>query len=227
MRNLLDGFMRFKTDVFPRDRKLFSELACGQKPEALFITCADSRIVPDVITQSRPGDLFMCRTVGNQIPPYGSGSDFGVASSIEYALCALNVPNIIVCGHSDCGAMKAVLHPEKLSGLPSTGSWLRHADAARSVVVDNYLDASDELLLHLLGEENVLLQIEHLKTHPCVAARLARGELQIHGWFYQIHSGEITSFDANTGTFQPLGHRPVSATPPPRFRDITSKGTAA
>jgi carbonic anhydrase len=227
MKKLLDGFVRFKNEVLPRDRAFFSRLALGQHPEALFITCADSRVAPDVITQSRPGDLFMCRTVGNQIPPYGSSNDNGVASSIEYALGALNVRNIIVCGHSDCGAMKAVLHPEKVAALPSTATWLRHAEAARNVVRDSYQHVSDEVLLRLLAEENILAQIQHLQTHPSVASRLARGELQIHGWFYEIHSGEITTFDAKTGTFQPLGFRPVSATPPPRLLDVAARGNAA
>lgn len=227
MKNLVDGYLRFKKEVFPRDRERFGELANGQHPQALFITCADSRIVPSLLTQSRPGDLFVCRTVGNQIPPYGSG-DHSVASSVEYAVCALQVPNIIVCGHSDCGAMKAILHPEKVVGLPSTARWLRNADAARAVVHDSYQDLTEGLLVHLLGEENVLAQIENLKTHPSVASRLARGELQIHGWFYQIHSGEITSFDAKTGTFKPLGHRPVSATPSPRLASLTAaEGGAA
>ncbi len=221
MNNLLDGYMRFKKEIFPQQRQRFSELAQGQNPEALFITCADSRIVPSLITQTDPGKLFICRTVGNQIPPFGSG-DYSVASSIEYALTALKVPDVIVCGHSDCGAMKACLHPQKVVHLPSTSGWLRTAQAARSVVVDSYRDLPEEVLLHLLGEENVLAQIENLKTHPAVASRLARGELQIHGWFYQLHSGEITTFDAKTGSFQPLGHKQVSATPPPRltFADL-------
>lgn len=221
MQKLINGFMRFKNDVFSKDRDFFTELASGQHPEVLFITCADSRIVPDVITQTRPGDLFVCRTVGNQIPPHGAGNDVSVASSIEYALGALNVGHIVVCGHSDCGAMKGVLHPEKLASFPSTATWLKHAEAAHAVVQESYSDLPEVVMLRLLAEENVLAQIENLKTHPRVASRLAQGELQIHGWYYEIHSGEITTFDATSGMFQPLGYRPVSATPAPRVRSLS------
>ncbi len=204
MRNLIDGFFHFKQHVFPRERQLFRSLGAGQHPEALFITCADSHIVPDLITQSRPGDLFVCRTIGNQIPAHGAATEAGVASAVEYALEALEIRHIIVCGHSDCGAMKAVLHPEKAAGLPAVGQWLRHADAARSVVLKNYQDASDEVLLHMLTEENIVVQLQNLSTHPSVAAKLAQGNLQLHGWNYHIHSGEITSYDAKPRAFRPL-----------------------
>lgn len=222
MQKLINGFMQFKKEVFTKNRDHFAELASGQYPEVLFITCADSRIVPSVITQTGPGDLFMCRTVGNQIPPHGAGIDLSVASSIEYALGALNVKHIVVCGHSDCGAMKAILHPEKLAAFPATAAWLRYAEAAHAVVRDSYTDVPEDVLLRLLTEENILAQIENLKTHPRVASRLAQGELQIHGWHYEIHSGEITTFDAKSGMFQPLGGRPVSATPEPRIRSLAA-----
>src|SRR4030095_8194192 len=145
MKTLIDGFCRFKHDIFPGRKYAFRELAKGQKPKALFITCADSRVVPDLITQSQPGDLFMCRTVGNQVPPFGSQSEGGVSSSIEYAVQALDVRHIVVCGHSDCGAMKGVLRPEKLANLPSTASWLRNAAAARAIVLENYEGVPDEI----------------------------------------------------------------------------------
>lgn len=206
MQALIDGFYKFKSEVYPKERHLFRDLANGQKPHTLFITCADSRIVPNLITQTGPGELFICRTVGNQVPAHGASPDGSVASSIEYALRVLNVKNIVVCGHSDCGAMKAVLHPETLEALPATQAWLRNAAAARSVVLENHKDISDEILLHLLAEENVLAQIANLKTHPVVAARLARGELEISGWVYHIHSGEIASYDASRNAFVPLSH---------------------
>lgn len=211
MNKLINGFMRFKSDVFPKEQDFFEELASGQHPEALFITCADSRIVPDVITQTRAGDLFVSRTVGNQVPQHGSGNDFGVASAIEYALGALNVRHIVVCGHSDCGAMKAVLHPEKLAAFPSTAAWLKNAEPARAAVCQNHPEASDRDLLRLLTEENVIAQMENLKTHPQVASRLAQGELEIHGWLYEIHSGEISTYSAAAGGFRPLGLRAPTA----------------
>ena len=217
MTTLVEGFYKFKKDVFPAKRALYRELANSQAPHSLFITCADSRVVPNLILQSEPGDLFLSRTVGNQVPPYGSALDGGVASSVEYAVKALHVEHIVICGHSDCGAMKAVLHPEKLAALPATAAWLRNASAARSVVLDSYQGLSDELLLHLLTEENIVAQLEHLKTHPAVAALLARGKLQLHGWFYHIQSGEITAYNALTGTFSPLGKDNATATPARRI----------
>ena len=204
MRNLIDGFFHFKHHVFPRERQLFRGLGAGQHPQALFITCADSRIVPDLITQSRPGDLFVCRTIGNQVPAYGTGAETGVASAIEYALEALEIRDIIVCGHSDCGAMKVVLNPERAAGLPATGAWLKHAEAARSVVLKNYQDASEEVQLHMVTEENIIAQLQNLGTHPSVAAKLAKGDLNLHGWHYHIHSGEIMSYDAKPRAFHPL-----------------------
>jgi len=204
MRNLIDGFFHFKHHVFPRERQLFRGLGAGQHPQALFITCADSRIVPDLITQSRPGDLFVCRTIGNQVPAYGTGAETGVASAIEYALEALEIRDIIVCGHSDCGAMKVVLNPERAAGLPATGAWLKHAEAARSVVLKNYQDASEEVQLHMVTEENIIAQLQNLGTHPSVAAKLAKGDLNLHGWHYHIHSGEIMTYDAKPRAFHPL-----------------------
>ncbi len=226
MQKVIDGFLQFKKNVFPEKRALFRELANGQHPVALFVTCADSRIVPELITQSQPGDLFICRTVGNQIPPYGASTESGVASSVEYAVQVLGVQDIIVCGHTDCGAMKAALRPEIMASLPATRAWLRHADAARSVVHDNYPDVSDDVLVHLLSEENVIAQVENLKTHPAVAARLARGELRLHGWLYHIHSGEITAFDIRTGQFEPLDHNTRTATPARRLQRAAMEGAA-
>ncbi|HMF75350.1 MAG TPA: carbonic anhydrase [Bryobacteraceae bacterium] len=226
MRSLINGFFHFKHHVFPQERQHFQKLANGQNPEALFITCADSRIVPDLITQSRPGDLFVCRTVGNQIPAHGAAAGNGVSSAIEYALKALDIRHIIVCGHSDCGAMKAVLDPTKLSDLPATASWLEHAAAARSVALKSYVGVTDDARLHVLTEENIIAQLRNLATHPSVAVKLAQGELTLHGWYYQIHSGEITSYDAERRIFRPLEQEAVTASPKLRSRQM-AEGDAA
>jgi carbonic anhydrase len=225
MTNPVDGFLKFRKDIYPAKRNLYRQLAGGQNPHTLFITCADSRIVPNTILQAEAGDLFLCRTVGNQVPPHGTYSGDGVASSIEYALEALGVQHVVICGHSDCGAMKAVLRPDTLQSLPATAAWLRHAEVARQTVLAGYQDQSDEVLLHLLTEENIVAQLQHLKTHPAVAARLARGDLQLHGWLYHIHSGEITAYDMNLGRFNPLGRDAANATPP--RRNPLAKGEAA
>jgi carbonic anhydrase len=205
MRTLVNGFRRFKQDVFPAQRTLFRELAKGQRPKALFIACSDSRVVPEVITQSRPGDLFICRTVGNQIPPHGESFGHSVASSIEYALQVLSIRQIVVCGHTDCGAMHGVLRPEKLASLPSTAAWLRHTDRARSAVMEKHsIDMPDHQLVSHLAEENIISQLQHLTTHPAVAEGLDRGDLNISGWVYQLDSGDIRTYDESANRFIPL-----------------------
>lgn len=223
MKQLIDGIKKFRSDVFPAQSGLFTKLATKQTPQALFITCADSRIVPDLITQTQPGDLFICRTVGNLIPPHGQ-NDGSVASAIEYAVTALNVANVIVCGHSDCGAMKALLHPENTEKLPQTRAWLRYGEAARESVRGAGLAISDEDQLASLVEENVITQLEHLKTHPAVAARLARGDLQLYGLVYRIHTGEISSYDYAADSFVPVDGWLASATP--KLRSVAKKQVA-
>jgi carbonic anhydrase len=215
--NLVAGFRRFRTEVYPEQQALFTRLAKAQQPRAMFITCADSRIVPELITQSSPGDLFVTRNVGNVVPPYGQMNG-GVSSAIEYAVLALNVRHIIVCGHSDCGAMKAVLDPDGLQRMPTVRAWLRHCEVARSLVEANCNCAAGDAL-GVLTEENVVAQLDHLRTHPSVASRLAGGQLSIHGWVYCIETSEILAYDASLGRFAPLdgdGPSPV-ATPAPRY----------
>ncbi|MCQ4317974.1 carbonic anhydrase [Stutzerimonas zhaodongensis] len=215
--HLVDGFRRFRKDVYPEQRALFARLAKAQYPRAMFITCADSRIVPELITQSSPGDLFVTRNVGNVVPPYGQMNG-GVSSAIEYAVMALNVQHIIICGHSECGAMKAVLNPEGLQRMPTVKAWLRHCEVARSMVETN-CNCGVEDSLGVLTKENVVAQLDHLRTHPSVAARLAGGQLSIHGWVYCIETSEILAYHASTGRFAPLdgdGPSPV-ATPAPRY----------
>ncbi|OUJ13987.1 carbonic anhydrase [Acetobacter sp. DsW_063] len=193
---LLRGVEHFNTQIFPQKRELFAELADGQSPTTLFIACADSRVNPTLITQSDPGELFVLRNIGNIVPAYGEMLG-GVSSAIEYAVVALKVTSIIVCGHSNCGAMMALLDPDpgKLAKMPTVQSWLRNAEAARAVA----LAATDggPATVRSMAEQNVLLQIAHLRTHPSVAAALARQELILQGWFYDIGSGEVMVLDEN------------------------------
>jgi carbonic anhydrase len=216
MKNFIDGFIRFKRDVFPKRKQLFERLAGAQSPEALFITCADSRIVPDLIMQTEPGDLFICRNAGNIVPPYGEVQG-GVSATIEYAVAVLNVSHIIVCGHTDCGAMKGILKPETLDELPTVKSWLSHGELARRVVKENYPELSESAKLHVLTEENVVAQLDHLRTHPSVAARLANGRIQLHGWVYNIRAGEVHAWDAHRARYVPLEEYNLAA-PRPRTR---------
>ena len=216
LRNIVEGFQRFRDEVFPQQEALFKKLAHAQAPRAMFITCADSRIVPELITQSEPGDLFVTRNVGNVVPPYGQMNG-GVSTAIEYAVAALGVKHIIVCGHSDCGAMKAVLDPATLERMPTVKAWLRHAEVAKTVVADN-CGCADHTTLGVLTEENVVAQLDHLRTHPSVASRLASGQLFIHGWVYDIESSEIKAYDAEAGEFRVIGDGPLPmATPRPRY----------
>ncbi len=222
MERLIDGYLHFQNEVFPHQRNVFSALANEQHPRVLFITCSDSRVIPSLITQSGPGELFVSRNPGNIIPPYGD-LHAGVASSIEYAMVALKVEHIVVCGHSNCGAMNGLLHPEKLEPLPSMRTWLRHSESALRIVQETYQDLSKQELLNALTEENVMAQLENLKTHPTVASRLVRGQVQLHGWVYNIEHGHIHSFDSEQGSFQPLEkHTSSSATPRPRLLPLAS-----
>lgn len=218
LQHIVDGFLRFHTEVFPQQEELFKKLATAQSPRAMFITCADSRIVPELITQSSPGDLFVTRNVGNVVPPYGQMNG-GVSTAIEYAVLALGVQHIIVCGHSDCGAMRAVLNPQSLEKMPTVKAWLRHAEVARTMIQDNCNCASESESMPLLTEENVIAQLQHLRTHSSVASRMANGHLFIHGWVYNIETSEIKAYDADKAAFLPLnGTQPIpSATPKARF----------
>ena len=204
MQKLVEGIHRFQREAFSQDQKLFETLVEGQHPLALFVTCSDSRIDPSWITQTKPGELFIQRTAGNIIPPYGSVFA-GEAATIEYAVAALKVRDIIVCGHSHCGAMSGLLHPESVEKMPAVKAYLEHASATRRIVEENYTHLTDPVKrLTLTVEENVLVQLESLKTHPCVAAAVGRGDLKLHGWVYKFETGEVFSFNPEQQQFLPL-----------------------
>jgi carbonic anhydrase len=202
MQKLIQGIHDFQSQLFGSQREFFEGLAKGQHPLVLFITCADSRIVPNLITQTDPGDLFILRNAGNLVPPHGGGG--GEAATIEFGVAGMGIRDIIVCGHSHCGAMEALLAPERLAGLPEMARWLRHAEATRRIVRDNYPHVEGRALATLTVEENVLVQIENLRTHPAVASALARGRVRLHGWVYKIETGEMFAYDAREGQFVPL-----------------------
>lgn len=221
MQKLIQGLHQFRANIFGSQRELFERLAHGQSPEALFITCSDSRIIPDLITQSSPGDLFILRNAGNIIPPYGA-TNGGEAATIEYAVSVLGVKDIIICGHSHCGAMDALLHQEKVTELPAVASWLEQAEATRRIVRENYQHLEDAPLLTATIEENTLVQIENLRTHPSVAAKIARGAIGIHAWVYKIETGVVFNYDLDQGQFLPLTPSQPEATPPVQHRPVPS-----
>jgi carbonic anhydrase len=191
---LLEGVSRFQKNVFPEHSDLFEKLALGQRPSALFITCADSRIDPCLLTQTKPGELFICRVIGNIVPPFGDALG-GVSATIEYATGVLQVPTIIVCGHTDCGVMRGALNPQALAAYPNVTHWLQYA-----AVDHRETEPTPEFLLEL-AERNVVAQLRNLRSHPSVAARLEAGNLALHGWVYHIGSGTVTAYDEASGMF--------------------------
>jgi carbonic anhydrase len=197
----LQGISRFQRHVYPEHLDLFEQLATGQRPEALFITCADSRIDPCLLTQTKPGQLFICRVIGNIVPPYPDAIG-GVSATVEYAAGVLRVPEIIVCGHTDCGVMKGALNPAALGAYPNVVAWLRYAN-----VEHREENPTAEFLL-ALAEHNVAAQLNNLRSHPSVAARLAEGDLALHGWVYHIGPGMVTVYNEETRTF--LAPEPTS-----------------
>jgi len=203
LRRIVNGVARFQKEVFPAQKALFDHLKHQQHPIATFFTCADSRIIPNMLRQTGPGEIFTERTPGNIVPKY-SDHVGGVTASMEYAVLVLRVPLIIICGHSDCGVMKALLEPEQAAGMPALQSWMRHALGARERLLRDHREASKEEQLRLLTEFNVLMQLENLRTHPAVEAGLAKGELEIQGWVYDIGRGAISVADEQTGKFAPI-----------------------
>ena len=202
MKEIIEGVHRFRTQVFPEKQELFANLARGQTPTALMISCADSRVDMALVTQCEPGNLFVFRNAGNIIPPYGVA--LGAASAtVEYAMVALQIPNVIICGHSDCGAMRGVLAQGVEAQMPVVAQWLKYADTPRQIVMRDP-DMDPQARLDRLIKLNVLSQIEHLKTHPSVAVRVASGEVKLHGWVYDIEHGSVEAYDQTSGTFVPV-----------------------
>lgn len=197
------GVRGFRRDVYPERKQTYIRAVSEpQRPLALFVTCADSRIDPETITQTGPGDLFVLRNIGNMIPAYGEMLG-GVSAVVEYAVSALKVRHIVICGHSDCGAMAALMQPDAMAEMPAVKNWMSNAAAALSVaksLVKNGETPAD--FARRLTEENVLLQMQHLRTHPSVAGAMAREELTISGWIYDIGRGEVRISEDGGRVFQ-------------------------
>ncbi|MBI1345426.1 carbonic anhydrase [bacterium] len=204
MEHFLGGVHQFRTQVFDQEKDFFQELVHGQNPSALVVSCSDSRVDLNLILQAAPGDLFSLRNAGNLVPPFGA-SNGGETASIEYAVVALDVKDIVVCGHSQCGAMKALLDPASAAKLPTVQNWLQHAETTRRIISENYQHLDGVALLEATIQEHVLVQIENLQTHPSVAAKMQRGELRLHAWVYQLETGSLLAFSSETETFEPLG----------------------
>jgi carbonic anhydrase len=200
---LSKGIHRFQRGFFASHRQLFEQLATvGQHPETLFITCSDSRIVPNLITGAPPGELFLIRNVGNVVP--SASLPGGTAAAIEYAVEVLEVENVIICGHTQCGALEAILEPKRLERLTYVPRWLAQADRVRRVMDERYSDLDPEARLKVAVQENVLVQLENLREYPFVARRLEAGKLLVSGWVYDLARGEIFDYDPEAAEFLPL-----------------------
>lgn len=203
MQKIIEGFLKFQKDVFPERSELFKQLAAQQNPKVLFVTCSDSRVVPELLTQQEPGDLFVIRNAGNIVPSYGPEPG-GVSATVEYAVSVLKVSDIVICGHSNCGAMAAISSCQCLDHLPAVAHWLRYADAAKVVVAARDYATPLERA-NALVRENVIAQLANIRTHPAVALALSQGRLTLHGWVYDIENGQIDALDPSSQDFVPLG----------------------
>lgn len=196
------GVHRFRSETFCNKRELYESLAEKQIPLALFLACGDSRIEPSILTSTEPGQIFVERTPGNIVPIYTDDAAVGVSASIEYSVVVLGVKDIIICGHSACGAMKALLHPEELHGIPATARWLKYADPAAKLLHRSFGHLQGKERLKCLSQLNVIEQIAHLHTHPAVESRLRQRTLALHGWYYEIHTGVVEVYNPENCRFE-------------------------
>lgn len=208
LQRLKEGVRRFQIEVYPQQADMFAQAASvPQRPHTLFITCADSRVDPIAITSSGTGEVFVTRNIGNMVPAYGAMLG-GVSAVIEFAVSSLNVRHIVICGHTHCGAMSALLHPESITDMPTVKAWLVNAHAAlataESLQERTTAITTGENMVDVLTEQNVLLQMQHLKTHPSVARAMAKAELTISGWIYCIGTGEVFVAEDGQRSFTPI-----------------------
>jgi carbonic anhydrase len=202
MEKLIEGIAKFKQKDFQERKALFKSLSTGQSPEVLFITCSDSRIDPNLVTQTEPGDLFIVRNAGNIVPPHAMPGG-GNTASIEFAVQVLGVKDIVICGHTDCGAMKGAMDMDSVKSLPHVHNWLGHAAAAVARCKARHGELGKEHIMDMI-QENVLLQMKHIETHPSVAAKLATDAVTLHGWVYDIEKGEVICYDEDSKRFIPV-----------------------
>jgi carbonic anhydrase len=219
------GIHHFQANYFASNRRLFEQLAeRGQRPETLFITCCDSRVVPELITTAAPGDLFIVRNVGNIVPSLGNSLVGGVSAAIEYAVEVLGVTDVIVCGHTNCGAIDAILHPERVAHLSFVSRWLAESSRIPQLIEERYGHLDGEARVTAALQENVLVQLENLRSFDFVSRKLESGTLKMSGWIFKIATGDVFDYDPVSGQFlrlggegnrdrSVLGSRPPSATP--------------
>lgn len=205
MKKLIKGIVDFRRHTLPSYRETFAKLALGQRPDSLFIACSDSRVAPNVFASTDPGDLFVVRNVGNMVPTCDakgvSRSDESEAAAIEFALGQLNVKDIIVCGHSECGAMQALTAGRMTLPHLNLRSWLRHGDEALDLLKTQHEFAKNLAPHNRLSQLNVLQQLLHLQTYPVVRQRLKNGTLKLHGWWFELKNAEVYAYEEKDGHF--------------------------
>lgn len=207
VQELIAGIHKFRSEEFGHYKALFQRLAKeGQNPHTLFITCSDSRVLAELITQSQPGDLFVVKNVGNIVPPTSAtGSTNSTAAAIEFAVETLGVQDVVVCGHTQCGAMKALVTAPDLTAMPHLEEWLKLAAPVRDAILTRYQHLTNlDAQVNAAGEENVLHALENLQTYPAVSRRLADGSLRLHAWFFKIATAELFAYDPAAQQFLPL-----------------------
>lgn len=203
MEKLLEGIVQFRRDDFEAHKALFSSLKDEHKPHTLFISCSDSRVDPNLITQTLPGELFIIRNVANLVPPYRETAEYvATTSAVEYAVLALDIQNIIVCGHSNCGGCASALKSdEELATLPHTKRWLELARPVREKVLAAIPEDEPEAREWMMEQSNVIEQLRHLWTYPYIKERVLAGKLKLSGWYYIIETGEVFIYDREQGAF--------------------------
>lgn len=201
---LLEGVLRFRNEEFLEHQNLFSTLGDNQDPHTLFIGCADSRVVPNLITNTLPGELFVVRNIANLVPHYRISSEFAATTAaIEYAVVVLEVENIVVCGHSNCGGCSALYLPEeKLNKIPNVKKWLELAAPIKKQVLEEG-EYKDEKRRNLHTELlNVVEQLKHLLSYPFIKERFEKGQIKLYGWYYVIETGDVYDYNFDSNEFR-------------------------
>ena len=204
MKLLLERYQEFRQSVLSANREFYENLVSGQEPDTMLITCSDSRICPESMFGYRPGEVFVLRNAGNIVPSYGQGSSGGEVATIEYAVAVLGVKHIVVCGHTGCGAMKALMDPESVTSLPAVAEWLRSAENTRRVVIESKHKVDANELASVASRENALCQLDNLRTHPAVASAVRQGKLQLHAWVYKLEDHVVEAFNPENSRFEPV-----------------------
>lgn len=204
MQSLVDGLKRFRKQDFEEHKSLFNQLKRSQEPHTLFISCSDSRVVPDLITKTLPGELFVIRNIANLVPPYRETNEYvATTSGIEYAINVLKVKNIVVCGHSNCGGCASMYLPDAvLNEIPHTKKWLELAHSVKERVLKELEDNDEHIKEWLTEQINIIEQMKHLLTYPIIKDKFNKKEINIYGWYYIIETGEVFIFNSEKGEFE-------------------------